>query len=504
MRSQRPFLDPGTVVADYEVLSIIGRGGMGVVYLARDVRLDRRVALKLLAPEYTANANFRARFLRESRVAAAVDHPNIIPIYEAGNADGQLFIAMRYVPGVDLRRELDERGRLDLPEALDLLEQVAHALDAAHAAGLVHRDVKPGNILLAERSGDGHRQVYLTDFGLTRRSTSISGLTTTGHFLGTLDYVAPEQIRGDPVDGRADVYSFACVAYAMLAGRPLFDLEDDVALMWAHLSRDPPRVADLRPDLAGDVDEALAAGLAKSPDGRPATCGALVALMEGRSAPPPEPDEPGSLPGTWPPRPTPRRRVAVAIAVALVLAAVVGVGLSLARSGGEGSRTVVPDGVPYALDVPEDWEQHTHEAGDSTVTVFSPADVSGLFANAPQGMRTAAAAVTADPGSVVGLAIYHRPRLDGGSPAAQLPSARALLPGREADLRPGERMTAGDLEATTMAGMLGLGDGALLQLRVLAVDSTPRQLLVFFAPPSEFAERRATFTRVEQSLTAIS
>lgn len=123
MRSQRPFLDPGTVVADYEVLSIIGRGGMGVVYLARDVRLDRRVALKLLAPEYTANAGFRARFLRESRVAAAVDHPNIIPIYEAGNADGQLFIAMRYVPGVDLRREMDERGRLDLPEALDLLEQ---------------------------------------------------------------------------------------------------------------------------------------------------------------------------------------------------------------------------------------------------------------------------------------------------------------------------------------------------------------------------------------------
>src|SRR3712207_3858183 len=196
MRSQQPFLDPGTAFADYEVRSVIGRGGMGVVYLARDVRLDRQVALKLLAPEFTAHEQFRARFLRESRLAAAVDHPNIIPIYEAGDAAGQLFIAMRFVPGVDLRTELDRRTRLELPEAMPLLQQVADALDAAHAAGLVHRDVKPGNVLLAQRSGPGRRHAYLTDFGLTRRSASISGITTTGHFLGTLDYVAPEQKIG--------------------------------------------------------------------------------------------------------------------------------------------------------------------------------------------------------------------------------------------------------------------------------------------------------------------
>src|SRR3712207_3495881 len=254
---------------------------MGVVYLAHDTRLSRRVALKLLAPELTAHENFRARFLRESRLAAAVDHPNIIPIYEAGDADGQLFIAMRYVPGVDLRTELDRRHRLELPEALTLLRQVADALDAAHAAGLVHRDVTPGNVRLAEPSGHGRRHAYLTDFGLTRRSASISGLTTSGHFLGTLDYVAPEQIRGDPVDGRADVYSFACLAFATLGGRPPFDQEDDVALMWAHLSRVPPHPAELRAELAGDVDDALVAGLAKAPDDRPPSCGALVAMMEG-------------------------------------------------------------------------------------------------------------------------------------------------------------------------------------------------------------------------------
>jgi len=290
VRSQQPFLEPGTAFADYEVQSVIGRGGMGVVYQARDVRLDRRVALKLLAPEFTAHENFRARFLRESRLAAAVDHPNIIPIYEAGDADDQLFIAMRYVPGVDLRRELEQRTRLEGTEALTLLQQLADALDAAHEAGLVHRDVKPANVLLADRSGHGRRHAYLTDFGLTRRSASISGLTTTGHFLGTLDYVAPEQIRGEPVDGRADVYSFACLAYATLVGRPPFDQEDDVALMWAHLSVAPPRAAELRPELAGGVDDALAAGLAKSPAERPASCGALVAMMEGRRPTRPGPD----------------------------------------------------------------------------------------------------------------------------------------------------------------------------------------------------------------------
>ncbi|MGY1793200.1 serine/threonine-protein kinase [Geodermatophilus sp. SYSU D00525] len=540
MRSHQPFLEPGTTFADYEVLSVVGRGGMGVVYRARDLRLERTVALKLLAPEFTAHQNFRTRFLRESRLAAAVDHPNIIPIYEAGDAGGQLFIAMRYVPGVDLRAELDRRTRLPLPEALPVLQQLADALDAAHAAGLVHRDVKPGNVLLADPNRKGHRHAYLTDFGLTRRSTSISGLTTTGHFLGTLDYVAPEQIRGDPVDGRADVYSFACVAYAVLVGRPPFDEEDDVALMWAHLSRMPPRAGALQPGLTPSVDEALTAGMAKSREERPETCGALVALMEDRSSTRPHhgppPAEPGTTgaprPGPPPhrspppagpppparppvsgedgPRPAPavpgrgrgRRwpvgRLVVA-AVALVAVAVAG-GLVLLLGGDQELTTFADPDVPYTLDVPQDWSARTHEAGDSTVTVLSPTDLTALFADDPAGVQAAADAVASDPEAVVGLAIYHRPRLDGGTPGDQLPAAQALLPGRAAELRPGESVTVGDLGAADLRGTLGLEGDASLQLRVLALDSSPRQLLVFFAPPSVFAGQTETFDRVAASL----
>ncbi|SNS35218.1 Serine/threonine protein kinase [Geodermatophilus pulveris] len=569
MPPQSPFLDPGTSFATYEVQSVVGRGGMGVVYRARDVRLERTVALKLLAPEFTAHPNFRARFLRESRLAAAVDHPNIIPIYEAGDADGQLFIAMRYVPGADLRTELDLRTRLDLSEALDLLQQVADALDAAHAAGLVHRDVKPGNVLVADSSRSGHRHAYLTDFGLTRRSSSLSGLTTSGHFLGTLDYVAPEQIRGDPVDGRTDVYSFACVAHTVLVGHPPFAGEDDVALMWAHLTRVPPPVTALRPELGADVDAALAAGLAKSPDERPASCGALVAWLAGRGpagtallTPPgraPAPVEPpvvpperpvppsevslppgvpatfapeGSAPetsapesGAWllpvepstagppagatraaparrdrPPRGRHRRATVLAAAALAVVAVVTGLVLNLGR-GGEYAPVAV-QGLPYTLEAPADWRVQTYEVGDSSVTVLSPTALTGLFADDPAGMQAAAAAVTEDPGAAVGLAVYHRPRLGGDDPAGQLLAAQAVLPGQDADLRPGDRARAGDLGATAMSGTLGLGDEASLQLRVLAVDSEPRQLLVFFAPPSVFAAHAATFDRVQASLDA--
>ncbi|MGY1630940.1 serine/threonine-protein kinase [Geodermatophilus sp. SYSU D01186] len=493
-------LEPGGHFGSYLIESIVGRGGMGVVYRARDTRLDRPVALKLLAPELTVNSNFRSRFVRESRLAAAVDHPNIIPIYEAGDAGGRLYLAMRFVRGVDLRTELDRRGPLPLDEALDVLGQTAAALDAAHEAGLVHRDVKPANILLAEAPPGGHRHVYLTDFGLTKRSASESGLTATGHFLGTLDYVPPEQIRGEQVDARADVYALACVAYAVLVGHPPFDHEDEAAVLWAHMSTEPPPPSAERPDLPASVDRALAAGLAKDRDDRPATCGELMALLEAapeerpvreRSRPPlPPEDRDGSR---WP-----RRSVLLTVAAALVLA-VAAVAVVLLR--GERAWTTFTDpGVPYSLDVPGDWVARTDGAGDSTVTVLSPADLSGLFADDPAAMEAAAAGAADDPGSVVGLAVYHRPRLGGGSAAVVLESARALLPGQQATLTPRGTTEAGDLGGQLMTGQFGLTEDAALQVRVLVVDSTPQQLLVFFAPPSEFAAQSATFDRVLRSL----
>ena len=187
----------GTTFANYRVESLLGRGGMGVVYLARDLSLDRRVALKLIAPELADDEQFRARFLREPKLAASLDHPNVIPIYEAGEHDGQLYLAMRFVEGSDLRTLLDREGKLSPERTLAILAQVAGALDAAHRRALVHRDVKPANVVLDE---DGH--AYLTDFGITKQLGGAS--TDTGRLVGTLDYLAPEQIRGEPVDGRTD------------------------------------------------------------------------------------------------------------------------------------------------------------------------------------------------------------------------------------------------------------------------------------------------------------
>ncbi|MFE1313792.1 serine/threonine-protein kinase [Streptomyces sp. NPDC058755] len=284
LSSRRPSQLIGCQVAGYLVQSEIGRGGMAVVYRARDLRLDRTVALKLLAPELARNDTFRQRFTHESRVAAAIDHPHIVPVFEAGETDGVLYIAMRYVPGSDLRHLLDERGPLPFEVAVRIAAQVASALDAAHEHGLVHRDVKPGNILVARGTDSEHPEhVYLTDFGLTKKSLSLTGFTSVGQFVGTLDYVAPEQISGRPVDGRCDVYGLACVVYETLAGHPPFVREDDMALLWAHQYDEPPPPSESRSDLAPAVDAVFARALAKSPDARYDTCLDFVAAL--RTAP---------------------------------------------------------------------------------------------------------------------------------------------------------------------------------------------------------------------------
>ncbi|MGW2564164.1 serine/threonine-protein kinase [Streptomyces sp. NPDC001514] len=298
----------GAQIAGYRVEREIGRGGMAVVYCAKDLRLDRTVALKLLAPELARNDTFRRRFTHESRVAAAIDHPHIVPIFEAGETDGVLYIAMRYVSGLDLRALLDRDGPLPVQAAVRITAQVASALDAAHEHDLVHRDVKPGNILVAKGTDSEHPEhVYLTDFGLTKKSLSLTGFTTVGEFVGTLDYVAPEQISGRPVDGRCDLYSLACVVYEMLTGRPPFQRDEDMALLWAHQYDQPPPLSEKRPGASQALDDVLAKALAKVPDDRYDSCLEFVSAMRAT-------DSAGAGAGSRPPTQVDPRPVAVAFA----------------------------------------------------------------------------------------------------------------------------------------------------------------------------------------------
>ncbi len=261
----------GSRIAGYLLEEQIGQGGMAVVFRAHDERLDRTVALKILAPGLEQDQAFRQRFVRESRAAAAVDDPHIIPVFEAGEAGGVLFIAMRFVRGGDVRSLVDRVGPLPPGQAAEIISPVASALDAAHDAGLVHRDVKPANMLLDSRSGRPDH-VYLSDFGLTKGALLATGLTETGQFLGTLDYTAPEQIEGKHVDGRADQYALACAAFELLTGQPPFRRAEAMAVMRAHLSEPPPRLTSRRPELPGGVDAVFARALSKVPADRFGTC----------------------------------------------------------------------------------------------------------------------------------------------------------------------------------------------------------------------------------------
>ena len=280
---------PGRRIAGYQIEEELGRGGMAIVYRARDINLGRIVALKILAPQLASDDSFRQRFIQESRAAAAVDHPHIIPVFEAGKADGELFIAMRYVSTGDVRSLLDADGPLPVARAATIVAQAASALDAAHAHGLVHRDVKPGNMLLA-RSADGSSDhVYLSDFGLSKQSLAPTGLTATGQFLGTLDYIAPEQIEGRPVDGRADLYALACATVEMLTGVPPFRRAENVALMYAQLSEPPPLLRERRPELPAGIDVVMSKALAKSPDDRYPGCMDFAAALRAACTPQPSP-----------------------------------------------------------------------------------------------------------------------------------------------------------------------------------------------------------------------
>jgi hypothetical protein len=331
----------GTEVAGYRIVEQAGSGGMGVVYRAEETGLGGRpVALKLLPAALAGDPDFRARFLREMRVAAAIDHPNIVPIYRAGEDRGRLYLAMRYVHASDLRRLLEAEGRLTPERALAILDQVARALDAAHARGLVHRDVKPGNILLAPPVFDSDAEhVYLVDFGLARSDSDDRSLGGGGSFLGTPRYAAPEQAAGRPVDGRTDGYALGCVLYECLTGQPPFPGGSGEAILLAHLEASPPRVTALRPDLPPAIDQVVARAMAKDPATRFPTCRALLTAARQALTPTPgtpEPHSPAPVPAPtptgWPGPPAsaalegylplrrPARRVRLALGVSILLA----------------------------------------------------------------------------------------------------------------------------------------------------------------------------------------
>ena len=261
----------GRVVGGYRIEQRIGRGGMGLVYRAEHLNLRRRAAIKIIAPELVEASGFRERFNREARIAAALQHPNIVTVYDAGEQDGLLYLAMQHVEGADLSAVLRAEGRLRPYRAIDVCRQIGAALDAAHAQGLIHRDVKPGNVLIEGRTA------FLTDFGLTKRlDGTAAGLTLHGDVVGTIHYVAPEQIEGGRVDARSDVYSLACVLYHCLSGELPFARDTDVAVIYAQLSDAPPRLSAVRPDLPAGLDAVLAKALEKSPARRFETCAALL------------------------------------------------------------------------------------------------------------------------------------------------------------------------------------------------------------------------------------
>jgi serine/threonine-protein kinase len=263
----------GEEFAGYRLLSVLGRGGMSIVFRAENPRLGNVIALKVLDPELANNDMFRSRFLEESRIAASMNHPNVIPIHDTGSSDGLLYIAMRYVSGTDLRQMLKQRGSLANEESVFLLSQAARALDAAHRRGLVHRDVKPANLLIERGTDEGDPEhVYLTDFGITKHQDGVTGLTSAGALLGTIDYIAPEQVRGLSVLGMADQYSLGCVLYECLTGRLPYEKDFGTAIMWAHVEEPPIPATTARPGLPPGIDDVFSKVLAKLPGDRYDSC----------------------------------------------------------------------------------------------------------------------------------------------------------------------------------------------------------------------------------------
>jgi serine/threonine protein kinase len=268
-------LSPGSSFAGYEVESVVGAGGIGILYRARQVRLDRPVALKLVEPDLAQDPVIRERLRREARTVAALDHPNIVPLYAAGEEEGTVYIVTRWVEGTQLGTLIQDAGPMEAGRAARTAAQIAAALEVAHEQGLVHRDIKPSNVILTSED-----HVYLTDFGLTKRAGTAAGLTGVDQMLGTVDYVAPEQIEGSEPDARGDVYALACVLFETLTGEaPFASQKGGMAKMWAHLNAEPPSVRERRPDVPQALEDAIRGALAKVPDARPTAAAFRSAVL---------------------------------------------------------------------------------------------------------------------------------------------------------------------------------------------------------------------------------
>jgi Protein kinase domain len=422
-------LQPGTIFANYKIEALAGRGGMGVVYRARDLRLDRLVALKIVAPQFASDAIVRARLNREATLAASVSHRNIVPVYDAGEVDGTAYIATAWIDGISLRNLVAREGPLEPRRAIGLLNQVAGALEAAHEVGLIHRNVTPSNVIV-----DKNGVACLTDFGLTRRVTDPAGLTETHQLMATLDFVAPEQIEGEPVDRRADVYSLGCLAYFVLAGHPPFPREGQAATLYAHLAGDYQPLSEVRDDLPPELDAAVRAAMARDPDERPPTAAAFARMLQHAAT---DADETApALAGvaSRPPEAPPRRSrwrlgagIAAGVAAALALAA-----------GGYGVYAALQD----------------HAAGTRTVAVARTAAAVGAGASGvdvgsgPSGTVVRLAGSSGDPTRVIRVgADAERVEQDAGrlyvaggnrltvlDHKAPASARRIPLPGRVADL----------------------------------------------------------------------
>ena len=341
-------LAAGSRVGSYRVEQALGAGGMAVVYRARDERLGRLVALKVLAPALAADEEFRRRFTAESRAAAAVDHPHIIPIYEAGQAGLALFIAMRLVTGGDLRGVLAREGPLPPERAAQFLSPVASALDAAHRAGLVHRDVKPANVLV-DTDPNRPEHVYLSDFGISKGAASSAALTGSGQYLGTPEYTSPEQAKGLAVDGRADQYALACVAWQLLTGTVPFQRDQGLAVLFAHLHEPLPPLDTVRPGLPAAAGQVLARAMAKEPAERYGSCGEFTdALRDALALPAYRPAPPGPGPDASPAPPTRWRRYLTFTLAGMLLVAGTAISLLLATSGAPKLPARPPAATPAA------------------------------------------------------------------------------------------------------------------------------------------------------------